>query len=320
MSVDQEIEYRDPLTKAPLVDNGAKLRCSVSGRSYPIVGKIPRFVPQVNYADNFGDQWNVFHRTQLDRNTETSISRDRLFSGTEWAPEELAGASVLEVGCGAGRFTAEFLKLGTKVWSVDYSNAVEACYKNNMPHENLHLAQADVYNLPFSAGLFDYVFMYGVVQHTPDPQKTIKAIIDMTKPGGRAAFDSYVSCVNNRWTSKYKWRWLTTIIPPRLLRGIVAWYIPKWIKVDDWLGRHSKQIQQYVATWIPCYNYRGIYKLDDKALVEWAILDTYDALGAYYDKPFSRVDLAKFLSGVPGISYSIKRGGIGLEVSIAKAV
>ena len=33
---------------------------------YPISNFIPRFVPKSNYADNFGMQWNLFSKTQLD--------------------------------------------------------------------------------------------------------------------------------------------------------------------------------------------------------------------------------------------------------------
>ena len=37
-----------------------------NGHSYPVVGGIPRFVPEGSYADNFGFQWTTFRTTQLD--------------------------------------------------------------------------------------------------------------------------------------------------------------------------------------------------------------------------------------------------------------
>lgn len=38
-----------------------------TGRRYPIVAGVPRFVPPENYAETFGFQWRTFARTQLDR-------------------------------------------------------------------------------------------------------------------------------------------------------------------------------------------------------------------------------------------------------------
>ena len=36
-----------------------------TGRAYPIVRGIPRFVPSKVYADNFGKQWNMFREVCL---------------------------------------------------------------------------------------------------------------------------------------------------------------------------------------------------------------------------------------------------------------
>jgi len=43
---------------------------------YPIRDFIPRFVPESNYADNFGMQWNEFRRTQLDSYSGHPITFD----------------------------------------------------------------------------------------------------------------------------------------------------------------------------------------------------------------------------------------------------
>ncbi|MEI2748908.1 MAG: methyltransferase domain-containing protein [Ferruginibacter sp.] len=60
---------------------------------------------------------------------------------------------MLEVGSGAGRFTQIALDhTKANLYSVDYSNAVEANYKNNGPNQRLKLYQASVYELPFAPG------------------------------------------------------------------------------------------------------------------------------------------------------------------------
>ena len=48
------------------------------GCRFPFVHGIPRFVDSKNYATAFGKQWNLFRKTQLDSNTGTNISRERL--------------------------------------------------------------------------------------------------------------------------------------------------------------------------------------------------------------------------------------------------
>lgn len=86
---------------------------------YPIREFIPRFVPESNYADNFGMQWNRFRQTQLDSYSGHPISAERFWKATGWKPEELAGQWVLDVGCGAGRFAEVALQAGAKVMNYD---------------------------------------------------------------------------------------------------------------------------------------------------------------------------------------------------------
>lgn len=317
--MDQFSKYREPGTGAALQFRDGRLVSQTSGREYPIIGGIPRFCPSESYAKNFGDQWNVFSKTQLDSELQNTISATRLWLGTEWNPKDLNGKSLLEIGCGAGRFTGSFLNAGAEVWSVDLSSAVDACYKNHGKHKNLHVSQASVFGLPFVAGKFDYVFMFGVMQHTPSPVDALKAALEMACSGGKVAVDVYhkKQCYG-RFTSKYRWRWLTTKLSPVLLRKFITWYIPRWIKIDDWLADNSPLLCSKMATIIPCWNYRDTLPLTEKLRIEWAILDTYDALGARFDTPFTRKELVECLNGINGINFWIKRGGNGLEAGIIK--
>ena len=114
--------------------NGLALRAGhdclrdASGSRFPVVRGIPRICDPDNYASNFGVQWNKFDRTQLDLSTEgLALNCDRLFKETGWSARDLAGQDILEVGSGAGRFTRVLLaETQARVWSVDYSDAVDA--------------------------------------------------------------------------------------------------------------------------------------------------------------------------------------------------
>jgi SAM-dependent methyltransferase len=99
----------------------------------------------------------------------------------------------LEVGSGAGRFTQIVLDYTkANLYSIDYSDAVSANYRNNAHHgDRLHLFQASIYEMPFPDNSFDKVFCFGVLQHTPDFKKSVKSLIDKAKPGGEIAVDFY---------------------------------------------------------------------------------------------------------------------------------
>ena len=88
------------------------LRCESCNAEHAIVNFIPRFVDDDNYAQAFGFQWNIHAQTQVDKFNGTHISRDRFYTCTNWSQADLVGQTILEVGCGSGRFTQIMLDAG----------------------------------------------------------------------------------------------------------------------------------------------------------------------------------------------------------------
>ena len=128
-------EYLCPLCRNPglIADFSAGnplLHCAHCEASFPVISGIPRFVPATNYSGSFGLQWTRHRRTQLDSYVGKPFSEERLFTVTGW-PRRMDGAKVLEAGSGAGRFTEILCRTGTKVYSFDYSSAVDANALNN---------------------------------------------------------------------------------------------------------------------------------------------------------------------------------------------
>jgi SAM-dependent methyltransferase len=250
------------------------------------VRSIPRFVPQENYAANFGFQWNHFRRTQLDSYTGTQISRERFLKQTAWQAGSLEGREVLDVGCGSGRFAEIALALGAHVIAVDFSSAVEACYENFRDNPGLDVIQADVYQLPLRRGSFDLVYCFGVLQHTPDPARALLALPEQLKEGGQLAVDVY----SRHWKSylhpKYLLRPVSTRIPNALLFRMVERTAPALLSVSRAVGR-IPALGKYLRRMVPVANYEGVYPLSEQHLAEFAVLDTFDWLSPVHDKPQS---------------------------------
>ncbi len=248
---------------------------------------------------------------QLDSVTGKPISRDRLFDGTGW-PDRLDGESVLEIGCGAGRFTEVLLDAGAEVWAIDASSAVDAAHENLGDNERLHLAQADLFDLPFERGSFDRVLCYGVIQHTPDPRR---AFLTACEYGGSIAADVYRRAPYiDRWSAKTLWRPLTRRLPRSTLRRIVEWYVPKWLPLDTRLARVPK-LGRFLTAVVPCWNYTGLLPLDREELTTWAVLDTFDALSPRYDEPQTLETVRTWVEEAGLTDADVRYGGNGIEVT-----
>jgi SAM-dependent methyltransferase len=291
-----------------------------SGHSYKIKGGIPRFVDgEDDIASHWGEQWNRFRRTQMDKFNGTTVSRDRLFKWTGWTRDTVRGQRILEVGCGAGRFTQVLLDAGAEVYAFDYSSSVNAALANNDHHPNLFVAQADLYRMPFRESFFDKVLCYGVLQYTPDPKRAFMSLIPFCKPGGRIAVDIYRKTRwTQRWTSKYWWRPITKRMPRHLLFQFVNWYIPRWIGWDNYLQR-VPVLRRVVPAVIPCWNYRGIMPLNTEQLTEWAILDTFSSLAPWYDEPATIPVVQSWFEEAGLRDIEVKPGSNGIVGNSTKA-
>ncbi len=294
-----------------------------SGARSPIIGGIPRLVPAENYAANFGLQWNKFAATQLDSVAGIHFTFNSFWNNTHWKPRDLFGKTVLEAGSGAGRFTEILLDAGARVVSFDYSSAVEANWRNNRSRGELLLFQGDIYDMPFDDDTFDFVFCYGVLQHTPDPQRAFRSLFAKLRPGGRLSIDYYRRVPYPAWfsTPKYLWRPITTRMSPEKLFKLVSWYVPLWLPVDTALKSILFRIPRLGPILaglipIPCWNHLRM-GLNRKQRLEWAILNTFDALGARYDRPMTLPEVERMVSG-PDRDVRVSLGANGVVVNIVK--
>ncbi|RZL40985.1 MAG: class I SAM-dependent methyltransferase, partial [Pedobacter sp.] len=86
----------------------------------------------------------------------------------------------------------------------------------------LKIFQASIYELPFEKESFDKVFCFGVLQHTPDFNKSVQCLIEMVKPGGELVVDFYP--IKGWWTkihAKYFLRPITKRMDQKKLLKLI---------------------------------------------------------------------------------------------------
>lgn len=280
------IQLINPFTKNFLVQAAEGLMENYT-LTFPKKNGAYRIVEDNNYTQNFGYQWNKFVGTQVDKASKLAISKTRFFAETNWDKEELAGKNILEVGSGAGRFTQIILDhTKANLYSVDYSNAVEANYKNNGGNERLHLFQASIYDMPFARAQFDKVLCIGVLQHTPNFEQSVKALIEMAKPGAEVVVDFYA--VNGWWTklhAKYMYRRFTKKMNHEKLHQLIESNIDWMIKASLFFTKIG--LGKIINRFIPICDIDGTLpsSLLYKQLRELCVLDTFDMFSPEYDNP-----------------------------------
>jgi SAM-dependent methyltransferase len=266
------------------------------GNSFFIVRGALRLVREDNYTKSFGFQWNKFVKTQIDRESKNlAFSKSRFFAETNWDKEDLSGKDVLEVGSGAGRFTQVVLQeTEANLYSIDYSDAVTANYKNNGHYgERLKLFQASIYEMPFPDNSFDKVFCFGVLQHTPDFKRSVKCLIDKVKPGGEVVVDFYP--IRGWWTkihAKYLLRPITKKMNHEKLLSLIEKNIG-WL-MSLYFFFEKIKIGKVTNRFLPiCDVNRTLpHDLSKEELKEWVILDTFDMFSPEHDHP-QRIDLVR---------------------------
>jgi SAM-dependent methyltransferase len=307
----------------PSVEESALLVCA-QGCRVPVLGGVPRFASSESYAAGFGLQWTAHATTQLDSATGTRISRARL-ERCVGGLEAVAGRAVLEVGCGAGRFTEVLLEAGARVFACDLSRAVEANHANFRGRPGYFVCQADLMRLPVALGSFDVVVALGVLQHTPRPEAAVRALVSALRPGGLLALDHYArppgAGLAWRIAAALKpralLRHLALALPPRvaqraaagLTRALLPLHRRMWRRgpVVDRLRGVLRRVSPVID------HYDRLPELSPDQLVEWAALDTHDALTDRYKHLRTADEIRASLAAAGLVEVEVAYAGNGVE-------
>ena len=267
-------------------DGAGGYDCMGCARKFPQREGVVCFVESGDYAESFGFQWQIYSRTQLDTE-QCRESESEFRKRTGFTPEELQGKIVLDVGCGMGRFAEVATRWGARVVGVDLSAAALVAARNLADREFVAL-QADVFHLPFAAESFDFIYSIGVLHHTPDCEKAVKALPQFLKPGGSMAMWLY-SGYNKWYRFSDLYRRVTHRLPPRVLHGLLSVVVPVLNAVDRGL-RLIPLIGKPLAGGV-----HYVLPVSRHPRREWRVLDTFDWYSPKYQSKHTYEQVFRWL-------------------------
>jgi len=285
-----KISFVDPKTKIALVRFGNQLKNIETQEVVAEISKnIPRFVrDEDNYAKSFGWQWNKWSNNRSTLRDSNFDLKQLIFDRTHFDKYELEGKTILECGMGGGDDTEALIQLPfSEIHSFDMSNSVNRAAKY-IKDDRLVISQASIYDIPYADEVFDVVFCHRVLQHTPDPIKSLKAICKKVKPGGLLFAHAYKRSPKYMAEWRYKYLWLTQKLPI----SFIYWYV----ELFGWpLHVLIRVLNRFPFTrsipykYIPFYHKRGneVRTMSRRELLELEKLITFDALTPAHDHPMS---------------------------------
>ena len=183
------------LTEKQVVDGEiieGLLTCTWCHREYEITMSVPRLLMNLGsrkrIAEGYGFEWTKMEEGKLERGTLYGQTQERetenFFSRIGIRSKDILGKAVLDAGCGYGRLIQALGDYGAQAYGVDISSSIEIAL-GRKTSRNVQVIQADILNLPFKAGSFDYVWSNLAICYLTNPKVGFMNLAKLIKPGGR---------------------------------------------------------------------------------------------------------------------------------------
>ena len=142
--------------------------------------------------------------------------------------ERWRGKKVLEIGCGIGTDTMNFARHGAQVTAVDLTEkSLEVARQRARVfglENSIRFIQANAEELSSYVPVeqYDLIYSFGVIHHTPHPERVIREIRKYARPGTSVRIMVY-----NRWSWKVLWI-------------LFAYGKGQFWKLDRWIAAYSE--------------------------------------------------------------------------------
>ncbi len=166
--------------------------------------------------------------------------------------DSFRGKDVLEIGCGIATDGLEFARNGANYVGVDLTpHSIELAKERfdlfGVPGR-FEIANAE-HGLPFADGSFDHVYSFGVIHHSPAPEKIVEEIRRVLRKGGTFTVMLYNKrSINYYIEIMFLRRLLRWCLLPSFMPGLIAyvtgferWKLEGHRKILKEKGRISKE-------------------------------------------------------------------------------
>jgi 2-polyprenyl-6-hydroxyphenyl methylase/3-demethylubiquinone-9 3-methyltransferase len=144
-----------------------------------------------------GDQWwdpgsSTFRSLQ-----SVNVFREGLIR--EWFGDRLAGALVVDLGCGGGLLAEPLAESGARVLGLDLSHRSLRTAASRPSTRGRFYVRADLARSPVAGGIADIAILADVLEHVPDVEAAVAEAARVLKPGGLL----YVNTINRTWRAHF---------------------------------------------------------------------------------------------------------------------
>ena len=149
-------------------------------------------------VESFGEEWSKFN--YFDEKEIENIGNE-YFDIVDFSKFD-EQSTVLDVGCGTGRWSIYLSSKFSSVYAMDPSKAIYSAAKLTKDTPAIHLIKASAENIPFDDETFDLVISLGVLHHIPDTQKALNSIVKKVNKDGQCLIYLYYALDNRSFFYK----------------------------------------------------------------------------------------------------------------------
>ncbi|MBM4370247.1 MAG: class I SAM-dependent methyltransferase [Deltaproteobacteria bacterium] len=231
-----------PLCSQPLKRVGKGIQCATpscpgSKGAWSLKDKVVCLTEDSD--DGFDTRWLNHPRPQAQ-------TEQHLRMKTGWEPKDVDGKTILDAGCGVGRFIQVLLAWGAKhVVGVDCSpTGIQAARENlaeAIQQDRVTLIRADLTRPYLAPGSVDMALSIGVLHHTPDPAGAFRVLAKIPRESLAVwVYTKHVS--DDRWLPVLEmFHEITKGVPPQRLYEIFQRLAPR---VRDAYNKEWGALQQ----------------------------------------------------------------------------
>jgi 2-polyprenyl-3-methyl-5-hydroxy-6-metoxy-1,4-benzoquinol methylase len=251
----------------------------------------------------FGKNWQAFLRS-ID---EARIAAAETSLLSMLRCPDLAGKTLLDIGCGSGLFSLAARRQGARVHSFDFDGESVACTRElrrryAADDAQWTIEQGSVLDPEYMAalGTFDVVYSWGVLHHTGRMWEAVSAACRAVRPGGML----FIALYNDVGTKSRRWRAIKQFYNrlPRPLRPILT--------AATIAPEEAKALARFTVSGRPLDYFKLWTRHGDRGMNRWR--DAVDWVGGYPYEVATPEAVFDFCRERGFTLKSLKCGGVGL--------